>query len=194
VLRNTALEAASQPSEFPVLGTADHTAIGYSGFAGYNTRGGIWCWVWKPIFPTLRIAQRAKFTDRAEWGGRRHRQQLHHNTCRQRLVGECQLRLDTNACRLDRGQFHAVRVCRFRLGVGQYRPSASTRPAQILPSAPPPAGILPCSTASRSAAASDVALTPNFFVRAEYEYDRFALIFSIPIAIGSARLGAGFKF
>jgi opacity protein-like surface antigen len=91
------------------------------------------------------------------------------------------------------GNFMPYGFAGFASGSANMHTSASTRPARIKPSAPP-AGIRPCSTASRSAAASDVALTPNFLVRAEYEYDRFVPIFSIPIAIGSVRLGAGFKF
>src|SRR5579864_1568404 len=38
VLRNTALENTSHPSELPVLGTADHTTLSYGGFVGYNTQ------------------------------------------------------------------------------------------------------------------------------------------------------------
>jgi opacity protein-like surface antigen len=40
----------------------------------------------------------------------------------------------------------------------------------------------------------DVALTPNIFVRGEYEYTRFAPIANVLLTVTSARVGAGFKF
>jgi len=40
----------------------------------------------------------------------------------------------------------------------------------------------------------DVALTPNIFVRGEYEYTRFAPIANVLLTVTSARFGAGFKF
>jgi opacity protein-like surface antigen len=40
----------------------------------------------------------------------------------------------------------------------------------------------------------DVALTPNIFVRGEYEYTRFAPTSNVLITVSSARVGGGFKF
>jgi opacity protein-like surface antigen len=40
----------------------------------------------------------------------------------------------------------------------------------------------------------DVAITRNIFVRAEFEYVRFAPIMNTVLAVESARVGAGLKF
>jgi outer membrane immunogenic protein len=40
----------------------------------------------------------------------------------------------------------------------------------------------------------DVALTPNIFVRGEFEYTQFAPISNITVSISTVRAGAGFKF
>ena len=40
----------------------------------------------------------------------------------------------------------------------------------------------------------DWALTPNIFLRGEFEYVQFAPIASIVASIVTARVGAGFKF
>ena len=40
----------------------------------------------------------------------------------------------------------------------------------------------------------DVAITPNIFVRGEYEYTRFAPTSNVLITVSSAHVGAGFKF
>ncbi|HJY16006.1 MAG TPA: porin family protein, partial [Xanthobacteraceae bacterium] len=40
----------------------------------------------------------------------------------------------------------------------------------------------------------DVALSPNLFLRAEYEYIQFAPFGNITATISSARIGAGLKF
>ena len=45
-----------------------------------------------------------------------------------------------------------------------------------------------------SAAALDWALTPNIFLRGEFEYVQFAPIANIVASIATARVGAGFKF
>src|SRR5579864_6546944 len=38
VLRDLTLESEQQPSSWPVLGQANHSATGFGGFAGYNTQ------------------------------------------------------------------------------------------------------------------------------------------------------------
>ena len=40
----------------------------------------------------------------------------------------------------------------------------------------------------------DVAITPNIFVRGEYEYTRFAPTANVLVTVSSAHVGAGFKF
>jgi outer membrane immunogenic protein len=40
----------------------------------------------------------------------------------------------------------------------------------------------------------DIALTPNIFVRGEYEYTRFAPTANVLLSVTGARVGAGFKF
>ena len=48
--------------------------------------------------------------------------------------------------------------------------------------------------AGRPAAASTCMVMPNFFVRGEFEYIGFTEAQGIQAHIGTARVGAGFKF
>jgi opacity protein-like surface antigen len=43
-------------------------------------------------------------------------------------------------------------------------------------------------------AGPDWAVTPNFFLRGEFDFDQFAPISNISLSLFSGRLGAGFKF
>jgi outer membrane immunogenic protein len=202
-LRDSTLEASAQPSAFPVLGTADHTAIGYGGFAGYNTQ-------WQD----LMLGVEANFTHTSislnapsstitrissDGAGNTYNITLAANGSLANVnYGSIRMRAG-----LVLGDFMPYGFAGFALGSANIQTTAS------IAGTCEPGSTATCSDFAFSAAAGrdtallygfaigggvDVALAPNFFVRAEYEYDRFAPIFSIPIAIGSARLGAGFKF
>ena len=64
-----------------------------------------------------------------------------------------------------------------------------------MPFITPPAGSSSALTYGFSAGGGvDVALTPNVFVRGEFEYAQFAPISGIVAEIMTARVGAGLKF
>lgn len=204
VLRNTALEAASQPSQFPVLGAADHTAIGYGGFAGYNTQ-------WQDLV----LGVEANFTHTSislnapsSPIGRGAVSDGTGNTYSIILAANGSLaNVNYGSIRMRAGwvlgNFMPYGFAGFALG------SANIHTTATIEGFCETGSSANCSDFTFSAASGrdttllygfaigggvDVALTPNVFVRAEYEYDRFAPVFDIPIAIASGRLGAGFKF
>jgi outer membrane immunogenic protein len=203
-LRNTALEAASQPSQFPVLGTADHTTIGYGGFAGYNTQ-------WQDLILGLEAnfthtslsisAPSAPIARGAVSDGV-------GNSYTVTIAGSGSLaNVNYGSIRMRAGwvlgSFMPYGFAGFALG------SANIHVAAGVQGFCEPGSTATCSDFSFTAGTGrtttllygfaigggvDVALTQNVFVRAEYEYDRFAPIFNVPIAISSARLGGCLKF
>jgi outer membrane immunogenic protein len=204
VLRNSTLEATSEPSQLPALGTADHGGTAYGGFAGYNTQ-------WQDLIlgietnfnhtslslnaPSSPIV-RSGFTD---------------GTGNTYTVGIAATGTVTD---LDYGSLRA------RAGwvLGNFLPYgfaglavghaniqvtddvAGTCDAGSNPTCGPFA--FNASSGGSSTwlygftvgGGLDVALTQNIFLRGEFEYIRFAQEYNIPIAITSARVGAGFKF
>ncbi len=204
VLRNTALEAASAPSQFPVLGTADRTTIGYGGFAGYNTQ-------WQDLilgieanFTHTRMSVAAPSSPIARSAVSDGTGNLYTIT----ITGSGTLaNVDYGSIRVRAGwvlgNFLPYGFAGFALGAANIHVAASVS-GTCDPGSSVNCGPFAFTAATGRDAAllygfaigggMDVALTQNVFVRAEYEYDRFAPIFNIPIAISSARVGGGIKF
>ena len=87
-LRDTTLENQQAPSQWPVLGIANQSAIGYGAFVGYNTQ-----WQDLVLGMEANFNQASLFSPRAVFADRTHDERQH----RQRL----------------RGQFHRQRLdCR----------------------------------------------------------------------------------
>lgn len=203
-LRNSTLEIDSEPSQMPVLGSGDHSGIAYGAFAGYNTQ-------WQDLIlgiegnynhtsltvnaPSAPIA-RSGFSDGQG------------NTYTVAITANGKLsNLDYGTLRARAGyvleNFLPYGFVGFTMGRADVHVSA-TAVGTCDPGSTPSCG--PFAFTSLSGMNGDLlygftvgggldyAVTQNIFLRAEFEYIRFAQTLSIPIAITSAHFGAGFKF
>jgi len=202
VLRNSTLEITSHPSEMPVLGTADHTAASYGGFAGYNTQ-------WQDVIVGVEVnfthaaftlvapntpIQRSSLSDGAGnlytvgISGAGSISDLNYGTVR--------LRAGWIA-----GNFLPYAFVGFATGVANVNVATNVELQQQ--ATPPPAPIFFTATGGKTGAillggaagaGVDVALTQNLFLRGEFEYLRFAPIAFVPLTIETVRVGGGIKF
>lgn len=215
-LRQTTLEQEFAPSNWTVLGTADHSAAGFGGFIGYNTeyltdKAKVVLGVEAnydqaslsliaPNSPLTRLTP-------ADSGG---------NTYLITITGNGTVNnLDFGTLRaragLDLGNFLPYGFAGFALGRADVNISETTFGEQN----PPSVGVCsgadkpPCTpfsfpgTAGKDGewlygftvgAGLDVALTHNIFARGEYEYVQFQPIAGTTIDVNTVRVGAGFRF
>lgn len=204
VLRDTALENTSHPSDLPVLGNADHTALSYGGFAGYNTQ-------WQDLmlgveanFLHLSTALTAPSSPIARSG-------LSDGQ------GSSYTVAITGTGSMANVNYVALRG-RAGLILGNFLPYgfvgavvglADVSVTSTIQGFCEPGSKPTCSNFSFSAsdgrnsallygatvgAGMDYAFTQHFFLRGEYEYTRFAQFDGLLLAVSSVRLGAGFKF
>jgi len=204
VLRSSTLENNSHPSQMPVLGTADHTAPSYGGFVGYNTQ-------WQDLIlglegnyshtslalnaPSSPI-QRSNFSD---GGGNTYTVGIDAiGTVTDLNFGSWRARAGWVL-----GNFLPYGFAGFALGVADINVTAGVSGTCDAGSKPTCAPFAFTASAGSSSTllygftvggGMDVALTPNVFLRGEFEYIRFAPVFNVPIALSSARVGAGIKF
>jgi opacity protein-like surface antigen len=201
-LRFTTLESQDSPSTWPVLGTADHGSSAFGAFAGYNTQ-------WQDLIlgletnyqhtlvtlkaqnnPIARVVPAGSDTDTVSITGSGSVSNLDFLSLRARAGWVL-------------GNFLPYGFVGFALGRADIAVAANVSVLQC------PSGGGACGSFSFDGSAGksgellygfavgggmDVALTPNIFVRGEYEYTRFAPIANVLLTVTSARVGAGFKF
>lgn len=204
VLRDTAIEAASDPSDLVALGNADTTAMSYGGFAGYNSQ-------WQNLMLGFEV-------------------NFNHTTA---SLNATSTPIARSFLPDGDGNYYTVAisatgtttdlnyvVLRGRAGLilNNFLPYAFFGPAVGVANVNVNASLRgTCDTGSNSdcsgfaftanaggdsaflyggaiGAGLDYAVTQNFFLRGEFEYLRFAEFDDITISISSVRLGAGFKF
>jgi len=212
-LRETGLENEFAPSTWPVLGSASHTGAGYGGFVGFNTQ-----------FEHLVLGFEANYDQASlsllapnspisrvtppDSGG---------DTYLVNITGSGSVTSLDFATLRGRagwavGGFLPYAFAGVAVGHANVNVAATIYGEQN----PPTGGGLcsaaatpPCTPYSFSGTAGkngewlygftvggglDFAVTPNFFLRAEYEYVQFAPISSLIIDINTVRLGAGIRF
>lgn len=215
-LRETALEDEFAPSDWPVLGAADHSAPGFGGFIGYNTE--YFAPNVKVVFgveanydqanlsliaPTTPIARLTP----ADSGG---------NTYLVNVTGSgtvTDLNFGTLRARAgwDFGNFLPYGFTGLAIGRANVNITETVSGYQN----PPSSGVCsasstpPCTPFSFSGSAGkdgewlygltvgaglDVALTRNVFLRGEYEYVEFQPIASVRLDINTVRVGGGIRF
>jgi len=207
-LRELTLESVQQPSSWPVLGQANHSAAGFGGFVGYNTQ-----------FERLILGVEANY-DQANLS------LTPLNSPISRLVSAGGTPYDVtvtgsgSVTDLDFGTLRA----RAGWALGNFLPYvfgglavghsnvnvvATTFGVQNPPLGCPAGTNPPCvpfsftGTAGKNGewmygftvgAGLDVALTRNVFLRAEYEYVQFAPVANLVVDVNTVRGGLAFKF
>ncbi len=203
-LRETALENASEVSQYPVLGTADHTTTDYGGFIGYNSQ-------WQDLI----LGVEANYT---------------HTTLALDAPSSPIVRSNVSD---GQGNAYTIGIIangtladlnygslRGRAGVvlGNFLPygfvgaavgMANVNVTAVVEGVCDTGSTDTCSPFAFSATSGknsawlygatvggglDVAVTRNIFLRVEYDYVRFAPISDVVIAISGVQVGAGFKF
>jgi outer membrane immunogenic protein len=204
VLRDTALENTSHPSELPVLGTADQSGMSYGAFFGYNTQ-------WQDLV----LGAEANFQHTAVSliapGAPIARSGLSDG------LGNTYAVLISGTGALTDLNYIAVRG-RAGLVLGDFLPYGFLGPVvgvaninvtSAIEGFCEPGSTATCSDFAFSTAGGrnsavlyggtvgaglDYAMTPHFLLRGEYEYTRFAEFDNVVLTINSVRLGLGYKF
>ena len=209
-LRDTTLQDEVAPSQWPVLGTGTHAKESSGGFIGYNTQ-----WqdlvlgveanysqaamsIFAPSYPISRITSAGGTPYLVNINGTASMTNLDFGALRARAGYVL-------------GNFMPYGFIGLALGQADMHVSTTVSGEQN----PPTTGICsafnnpPCVPFSFSATSGrdsqvlvgfdiglglDVALTPNIFLRGEYEYVQFAPVSGILVDVNSVRAGAGFKF
>ena len=210
-LRELTLESEQQPSSWPVLGQANHSATGFGGFVGYNTQ-----------FERLVLGVEANY-DQANLS------LIAPNSPISRLTSAGGNTYDltvTGSGSVTDLNFGTLRA-RAGWALGNFLPYAFTGLAvghanvniaatvfgqenpqnqPCTPSGPATPACVPFSftgTAGKNGewmygftfgGGLDVALTRNVFLRAEYEYVQFAPIANLVVDVNTVRGGLGIKF
>ncbi len=204
-LRQTTLESQFSPSTWPVLGSASHSTPGFEGFLGYNaqfehlvfgvegTYDQASLSLVAPNSPISRVtpADSAGFSYLVNITGSGTVSSLDFGTLRGRAGWTI-------------GNFLPYGFAGFALGHGNLNVAATVSGQQCNSSVPPLC--TPFSFAGTNGkngewfygftvgGGLDVAITPNFFLRAEYEFTQFAPVSTVQVSINTGRVGAGFKF
>jgi opacity protein-like surface antigen len=211
-LRNTTLEDVVAPSGYRVLGRSAGNEAGYGAFVGYNTQ-------WQDLITGVEgnytrtsfnvIAPVSTISRITSAGG---------STYSVNITGSGNLQLTDYASLRGRagpvvGNFLPYGFAGFVVGHGSYNVTSLVY-GQQNPSSPPsvPCNLVLAPTCVDYSFANsgnlgnallygftlggglDWALTPNIFLRAEFEFIQFAPIANINVSIVGARVGAGFKF
>ncbi|MBX9773016.1 MAG: outer membrane beta-barrel protein [Xanthobacteraceae bacterium] len=201
LLRNTALENQQRPSEWATLGKENPSGVSYGAFAGYNVQ-----------FSDVIIGfdfhyNRSGFAATAPVTPIRRVVSAGSNTYDVTVEGSASMRItDYGAARLRAGciinNFLPYGTVGFAVGRADV-----TRSAHVFgienPSSPTPTPFDFATSDAKNGAflygwsaggGMDVLLMPNFFVRGEIEYIWFTKLEGIQAQIGTARVGAGWKF
>lgn len=203
-LRDTALENEFAPSNWPVLGTANHGAVGFGGFVGYNA---------EYFSENARIVLGVEANyDQASLSlvapnspiSRLTTTDSAGNTFLVNITGSGAVTdLDYGTLRAragwDLGNFLPYGFAGVALGRANINISETT----VLEENPPSAPVALTGTAGRDGewlygftvgAGLDVALTRNVFLRGEYEFVQFQPVTGTTLEINTVRAGGGIKF
>jgi outer membrane immunogenic protein len=205
-LRETSLEADFSPSNWTLLGTANNSAASYGGFVGYNTQ-------WQdlilgieanlnraaftlnapstPIGPLITAPDTLGYTHTVTMSGAGSVTNFDFATVRARAGYVV-------------GNFLPYGFAGVALGLANVSVAANVHDVQCTSVAP-----ITCAAYNYNNAFSqnmevlyglavgagvDILITPNIFLRAEFEWDEFDPPPGILMTIATARVGAGFKF
>jgi outer membrane immunogenic protein len=209
-LRDLTLESEQQPSSWPVLGQANHSATGFGGFVGYNTQFERLVLGVEANYDQANlslIAPNSPISRMTSAGG---------NTYDVTITGSGSVTdLDFGTLRARAGwalgnflpyAFGGVAVGHADVNIaatasGQQNPP--TTGACVSTSTPPCVPFSFTGTAGKNGewmigfsvgGGLDVALTRNVFLRAEYEYVQFAPIANLVVDVNTVRGGLGIKF
>ncbi len=212
VLRDLTLETEQQPSSWPVLGQANHSATGFGGFAGYNTQFERLVLGVEADYDQANlslIAPNTPISRLTSAGG---------NTYAVSITGSGSVTdLDFGTLRARAGWalgnflpygFAGVAVGHANVNIaatvfGQENPPVGGGACPIPNSNPPCVPFSFTGTAGKNGewmigftvgGGLDVALTRNVFLRAEYEYVQFAPIANLIVDVNTVRGGLGIKF
>jgi outer membrane immunogenic protein len=215
-LRNTTLESTYAPSNWQVLGTADHSAAGFGGFIGYNT---------EYLAPTAKIVFGVEANyDQASLSliapnspiGRILSADSSGNSYLVNITGSGTVtNLDFGTLRARAGWavgnflpygFAGLAIGRADVNITETTSGLINPPATGPCSAAATPACTPFSTTGSAGkngewlygftvgGGLDYALTHHIFVRGEYEYVQFQSIAGTDIDVNTVRLGAGIKF
>jgi outer membrane immunogenic protein len=215
-LRELTLESEFAPSNWPVLGSASHSAAGFGGFVGYNI---------EYLTPNMKVVLGVEANyDQASLSlyapnspiSRVTPADSQGNSYLVNITGNgtvTNLNFGTLRARAGWafGNFLPYMFVGGALGHANVNITETTSGQQNPPSSgaclstttPPCVPFSFTGTAGKNSewlyggtvgAGLDVALTRNFFVRAEYEYIHFTPVASLSLDINTARVGAGIKF
>ncbi len=205
-LSELTLENEFSVSQWPILGKASKDGITYGGFSGYNTQ-------WQDLIlgvegnynhasfstvapstkigPLITAADSQGYTHTVTMSGTGSLAMFDYGSLRARAG-------------MVLGNFLPYGFTGFAIGMATTDISANVQDLQCLASTPTSCGLFSFSANPGSSTSLtygfvaggglDVALTPNVFVRGEFEYAQFAPISGIVAAIMTARVGAGLKF
>ncbi|MGD0419128.1 MAG: outer membrane beta-barrel protein [Xanthobacteraceae bacterium] len=211
-LRDTTLEDVVSPSQYQVLGRSADNTVGYGGFVGYNTQ-------WQdlmlgvegnytrtsfdttsPVTTISRVTSTGSSTYSVNITGTGNLQLTDYASLRARagpIVGDL-LPYGFAGIVVGRGSYNVT-----SLVSGQQNPSSPPVVPCDLVVSPTCVDYSFANSGSLSNAllygfslggGLDWALTPNIFLRGEFEFIQFAPIANINVSIVGARVGAGFKF
>ncbi len=206
LLRETALEDEFTPSQWPVLGTANNSAPSYGGFFGYNTQ-------WQDLVlgveanlnyanlflnaPSTPIGPLKTATDSLGYT---------HTVTMSAAGSVANFNFATLRARAGYviGNFMPYGFAGMAFGLGSTRITANVKDNQCSTATPPQCNVFNFTGSSSmnnevlygftAGGGVDVALTANFFLRAELEWDAFNPPPGIVTNIVTGRLGAGLKF
>jgi len=207
-LRELTLENEQQPSSWPVLGQANHSAAGFGGFAGYNTQ-----------FERLILGVEANY-DQANLSLTAPNSPISRRVTAGGIPYDVTVTGSGSVSELNFGTLRA----RGGWALGNFLPYAfagvavghanvnivgTTFGVQNPPLGCPAGTNPPCVPFSFTGTAGkngewmvgftfggglDVALTRNVFLRVEYEYVQFAPIANLVVDVNTVRGGLGVKF
>lgn len=210
-LRELYLETEDNASGWPVLGNASSSGVSFGGFAGYNTQ-------WQDLILGIEADYtQASFSSMAASASPIGRQVTAGPYLDDvNITGSGSLHIDDYASLRARagyvlGNFLPYGFAGFALGWGNYAITSLVEGQQSTTTVPCNAALTPTTCVDFSYANSagknltllygftagggiDIALTPNLFVRGEFEYAQFAPISGIVAEIMTARVGAGVRF
>jgi outer membrane immunogenic protein len=211
-LRDTTLEDVVSPSQYQVLGRSSDNAVGYGGFVGYNTQ-------WQDLVLGVEgNYTRTSFNTTAPVTMISRVTSAGGSTYSVNVSGTGNLQLTDYASLRARagpifGDLLPYGFAGLVVGHGSYNVTSLVY-GQQNPSSPP---VVPCNLVLAPTCVDysfansggqnnallygfslggglDWALTPNLFLRSEFEFIQFAPIANINVLIVGARVGAGFKF
>jgi len=203
-LRETVLENEFAPSNWQVLGTANHSAAGFGGFVGYNT---------VYLAPTAKIVFGIEANyDQASLSLVAPSAAISRNLPADSLgnINDVTIKASGQVSNLDFGTLRA----RAGWAVGNFLPYAfagfalgradvNIAETTIVEQNPPSVPFVFGGTAGKDGewlygftvgGGLDYALTHHIFVRGEYEYVQFQPVAGTNIDVNTVRLGAGIKF